>query len=122
MSTTETKAINLDNAKRERTGSVRVMVSGRKYTVGGAASYAKSYNESPVAAVERCIRLDHKVIWISEEGTMLCDDPSYYAREQAAWADAPVLSDGDVIVFDGYRGTVRRDAWRRTWLSDVTAI
>jgi hypothetical protein len=51
--------------------------------------------------VAKAIARGHDLYWINLESSVICADPGYYEREEAKWADAPRISVGDVVEFEG---------------------
>lgn len=88
-------------------GGARLIVNGRKCSMSSVRAYAEYNNlvygddRDADAAVAKAIARGHDLYWINLESSVICADPGYYEREEAKWADAPRISVGDVVEFEG---------------------
>ena len=76
------------------------MSSVRRYAEYNIAVYGDG-EERIEKSLERAKRNGHPLFWINLESSVICGDPGYYEREAAKWADAPRISSGDCVEFDG---------------------
>ena len=101
-------AVKLIPDVRGNHGGDRVFIDGRKCSVSSVRRYAEYnvavYGESEERvekAIARAKARGDKMVWVSLESGVICGDPGFYEREDAKWADAPRISSGDCIDFDG---------------------
>lgn len=71
----------------------------RRYSPGSCASYALEYNECPIAAYERAVKLGHPTHWINACSTVLSDSPR--AQEQLVRVTL-----GMRVLFEGRKFTI----------------
>ncbi len=103
-----------------------IILNGKKGSVGSAAGFAFLNGSHVGATLRRCEQMGHEKFWINQAATCICSDPSYYEREDAKYANAPELSDGDEVLIDGvvcvveYRGDYS-DMGKLTPIDEVAA-
>lgn len=92
----------------------KVILRGKRGTVGTVGGYAAQYNEDPVAAIAHTKRMmvempyhGHCLYWINQEAACICSYPGHYERENAKWANAIVLEDGDTVWLENELLTVK---------------
>lgn len=73
-----------------------------RYKLGSVAGYAKQYDEDPDEAVERAMRLNHKLFWANGMGVSLTD----YDEPQEVFYG---VEHGDVIDFEGAQFRIEPD-------------
>jgi len=64
------------------------------FTVGSVAGYAEEYKEDPQPAIDRALRLGHKLYYAFNEGVMISAHPLERPERLE-------LSIGDLVEFDG---------------------
>jgi hypothetical protein len=109
-------------------GGARILINGRKCSVSSVRRYAE-YNvavygdseERIEKSIARAKANGHDMVWVSLEASVICGDPGYYEREAAKWADAPRISSGELIEFDGDVFRVEPDFNRNFKLIAVAA-
>jgi hypothetical protein len=90
-------------------GGARLIINGRKCAFSSVRSYTLYNNavygedRDPAEREAQAAARGHELYWINLESTTICGDRGYYEREAAKWADAPRLSTGDVVEFEGKR-------------------
>ena len=90
-------------------GGVNAIINGNRCSFGSVKGYALYNKQDVEAAIARAMRLHHNLVWISLSATVLSSSRSYYEMEQAKWANAPRLSVGDVVEFEGGTYTIAPD-------------
>lgn len=87
-------------------GGARLIIDGRKAHVASINSYGVycgDTQEQIDEAYEKAYRFHHSRTWINLNSTVICADPGHYEREAAKWADAPRVSVGDIVEFEGQK-------------------
>ena len=91
-------------------GGARLFIDGRKVNVASLNSYGVYCGETAdeiLAAYDQAAKLRHPITWINLCSLVICGDAGFYEREAAKWADAPHVSVGDVIEFEGVQYTIK---------------
>jgi hypothetical protein len=85
-------------------GGARLIIDGRKVNVTSINSYGVycgDTQEQIDEAYAYAAKMHHSRVWVNLCSTVICGDAGFYEREAAKWADAPHVSVGDIIEFEG---------------------
>jgi hypothetical protein len=85
----------------------KVILNGKRGSVGTVTGYSLQYNRDPIPAMERALKNKHELFWINQEAACICSSPGYYDRQEKIWSNAVELNDGDTVFLDGKLLTVK---------------
>lgn len=95
-------------------GGARLIINGRKCSFNSVRSYTLynnaiyGENKDPVEAEAREMKKSGaQLYWINLTSLAICGDAGFYEREAAKWADAPELTIGDIVEFEGKRFEIK---------------
>ncbi|WP_419655483.1 uncharacterized protein Dvar_45670 [Desulfosarcina variabilis str. Montpellier] len=75
----------------------KIIINGRKGTVGTVAGYAKQHGDDPGPEIERAKANGHPMCWANQEPTIICNDPGFYERREKEWANPIELKNSRLV-------------------------